>query len=1586
MFTLKIQNFKKCIFVALTVFVFSSYFSQTTYFWHGTTSSDWATASNWSTNTSTPSVGSAVPASTDNVVIITRTRQPILDQERTVNNFTLTSGILDLNTFMITIDGTATFTAGAVNNGTILKTSTGTVVFGNSSGGPTIGANIDLKAGTLTLRNTTFNGTTILEKTGTSNDASTGNNTFNGITSITKSGTSGTFTLQNTTRDIFNNDVSFTNSGTASINIAMNSDASGSTQFNGNLTLNVLNTGGITFGQGSVVTSGITGGTTLLASGKTLSTGTWTSTGALIIRNFTQLGTATTHTLNLAGTTNLLNLQRDNTWNGTVNFKAPQLSLASNTFNGTTTLEKSGASTNASTGNNVFNGLTTIIKSGTGALNLSNVTRDIFNGDLIVSNLASAAIQLATNSDISGATQFNGNVYLNNTSSGGITFGQGTTVTDGITGGTSILASGKVITIGDLAWTSTGSLTIRNFTQLGTGTTHNLSLTGTTNFLNLQQNNTWNGTIIFKAPQFALTSNTFNGITTLEKTGASANSSAGNNVFNNSTTLINSGTNSFIFSNVTRDIFNDDVTLTSSGTGILYLAQNDDANGSTYFNGNVYLNVSGTGGIRFGQGSIVTGANTGGSSILADGKLITTGTIGFTSTGALFFRNFTQLGTTPQTLNAINNSITMNGNNTWNADLSLATRQFSASVQNSFLGDFSLQIVATSTSNSTVTGIITYGGQVAITNSANSSINLQYGTTFSNLVTYINEGNGRININGGNTYQSDVRFKNLFSNLINTNPNSGIDIYNGKCIFLAGNGGIWLNNGATAISYFNDDIELNGTSTNYRVSIGGGTVFLADGKTIKIGADGFSGDIRFNNLTQLGTTPLIWPVADNATINFSGNTTINAPISFWGGRLSFTTSTVNNTITAELRGTSTTGINFGDDTNFNGDVNLTVVGSAEYRNYDGCTFNANLTLTVLNGSFIFNRLNGLPSTTYFNENIVLNSADSSRGIFLSDTTTITKIQLAEGKTISIGSLGFSAGELRIQNLIQNGSTPQVLGLTDSSRLTLLDSNVWNGPVDFSAPILSARGNTFNNIASLETSGDSTTHWDGGNIYNAATTIKNSGSGDAYIGDSLGDTFNGDVTFVRTGSGVLYPAYNTNTSFTKNVSVAGSTSPVQFAMGANGLATFNGTITQELNNGASDPSPEFKKLKLLNNAGLNLNTSTIVTDSLLMNGGDFTLANTKMIEIGTSASQTGAISWNTGTIIGPLKRWFASSTNASVESGIFPIGKVGLNRYAQVNFTSAPSTGGYIIAQFVEGLPTDNYASLPLQYTESSSKYYVQNSDQVGYWDITPYSASGVKYGALDDVAYTLKLRINNPTSVENGGILANPPQVRLIRAKGNPDGSHDDWSLAGIHTSISAITEGEDYLVTSSSVVGFSWFNGGGNNANPLPVELLNFNAEKNNRAVDLYWQTASEHNNDYFTVERTFDGEHFEIVGMVDGAGNSNQLLSYSLFDENPANGYNYYRLKQTDFDGTSKYSDLRSVYFGPEAWVNVYPNPSNGLLNIVATGEVSNLAIYAADGKLVQAGDVNGLITLFLEPGMYFVNFEANGKNNAVKVVVAN
>jgi hypothetical protein len=90
-----------------------------------------------------------------------------------------------------------------------------------------------------------------------------------------------------------------------------------------------------------------------------------------------------------------------------------------------------------------------------------------------------------------------------------------------------------------------------------------------------------------------------------------------------------------------------------------------------------------------------------------------------------------------------------------------------------------------------------------------------------------------------------------------------------------------------------------------------------------------------------------------------------------------------------------------------------------------------------------------------------------------------------------------------------------------------------------------------------------------------------------------------------------------------------------------------------------------------------------------------------------------------------------------------------------------------------------------------------------------------------------------------------------------------------------------------------------------LPVVLLEFKGVMKNGYNELYWKTASETNNHYFTVERSQNGIDFESIGVVLGAGNSNQLLSYMFSDDAPAQDINYYRLKQTDFDGNSSYSE---------------------------------------------------------------------------------
>jgi hypothetical protein len=121
-----------------------------------------------------------------------------------------------------------------------------------------------------------------------------------------------------------------------------------------------------------------------------------------------------------------------------------------------------------------------------------------------------------------------------------------------------------------------------------------------------------------------------------------------------------------------------------------------------------------------------------------------------------------------------------------------------------------------------------------------------------------------------------------------------------------------------------------------------------------------------------------------------------------------------------------------------------------------------------------------------------------------------------------------------------------------------------------------------------------------------------------------------------------------------------------------------------------------------------------------------------------------------------------------------------------------------------------------------------------------------------------------------------------------------------------------------TGMTGFSTFTINGSSApnTALPVEFLFFTASLNNqKQVVLNWATASELNNDFFTVERSVDGLTWEVVDLVNGSGTTPLRNDYSTIDPRPYSGLSYYRLKQTDFDGTFEYADIVSVFNGNEA-----------------------------------------------------------------------
>jgi len=123
----------------------------------------------------------------------------------------------------------------------------------------------------------------------------------------------------------------------------------------------------------------------------------------------------------------------------------------------------------------------------------------------------------------------------------------------------------------------------------------------------------------------------------------------------------------------------------------------------------------------------------------------------------------------------------------------------------------------------------------------------------------------------------------------------------------------------------------------------------------------------------------------------------------------------------------------------------------------------------------------------------------------------------------------------------------------------------------------------------------------------------------------------------------------------------------------------------------------------------------------------------------------------------------------------------------------------------------------------------------------------------------------------------------------------------------------------------------------PLPIDLVYFNALTTENTVQLVWVTASEINNDYFTIERSVDTQHWEDIITINGAGNSNQIIEYTEIDLNPLNGISYYRLKQTDFDGKYKYFNTVPINFEKNnlTGFNIYPNP-------ISYGEILNIVVY--------------------------------------------
>ncbi len=184
-----------------------------------------------------------------------------------------------------------------------------------------------------------------------------------------------------------------------------------------------------------------------------------------------------------------------------------------------------------------------------------------------------------------------------------------------------------------------------------------------------------------------------------------------------------------------------------------------------------------------------------------------------------------------------------------------------------------------------------------------------------------------------------------------------------------------------------------------------------------------------------------------------------------------------------------------------------------------------------------------------------------------------------------------------------------------------------------------------------------------------------------------------------------------------------------------------------------------------------------------------------------------------------------------------------------------------------------------------------------------------------------------------------------------------DWPAFGNAVTVSGTAPNRVLSVTRSGITSFSPFTVG-DGVNPLPVQLVYFKASKQGEAALLEWETASEKNNQGFEIQASADGRDFQRVGFVETRnGNSSSVQDYAYRDaQNSKAGLWYYRIKQTDTDGSVSYYGPKVIDFGrARNLVSVYPNPFTDKFEIkvqAAAAAEATITLHDLSGKLVYSG----------------------------------
>jgi hypothetical protein len=452
-------------------------------------------------------------------------------------------------------------------------------------------------------------------------------------------------------------------------------------------------------------------------------------------------------------------------------------------------------------------------------------------------------------------------------------------------------------------------------------------------------------------------------------------------------------------------------------------------------------------------------------------------------------------------------------------------------------------------------------------------------------------------------------------------------------------------------------------------------------------------------------------------------------------------------------------------------------------------------------------------------------------------------------------------------------------------------------------------------------------------YGSLTLTNGSGSGATTKTAGGNLTMNGDVTI------------NTLATFdgsTSSHSLKGNWTNAGTFTGSTSTVTFNGTAALQTISGASVTT--FNNLTINNSSGsgVTLSAAANVSNTLALTTGLLNTTATNILTMQNGSTAPALTAASTSYVNGPLK-YQKSTSGSSVLN--FPVG-------------TSPDCRSFILTVNHLDVTPYNYTAQTFNANAGSLGYSMAPTTDtisgVHYWTIDRTDGGGTSapatglvgnqtvkfYFGTNDFVYegselTIVKNVSGGTQwFDVGGAALNSAGGAWANSGAPQAGSVSTTSSPSAFTSFSTFT-------LASLAVGW----------NSLPIELLSFSAVPNNDRVDIKWSTATETNNDHFTIEKSKDGKIFTKLIDVKGAGNSTSLKEYFDIDQEPYIGTSYYRLKQTDKNGAYKYFYMVPVTFNGNKNITLFPNP-------IGKGEPINIKVtgYPNQEVLVVLRDMSG------------------------------